>query len=159
VARFTAAGIDRDRITSILWNFGDGNTSTVFNPAHQYREPGQYQVTASATDTNGCAFSQVLGEKIAVEENVFVIVPTAFTPNGDVLNEEFRVFTRLVDKFDFRLYDRYGSIIFTTIDKDFRWDGTKEGTPLPEGVYTYVLEATLYNGKNIKDSGTITLIR
>jgi len=90
-----------------------------------------------------------------------VFIPNVFTPNGDNLNDFFEVTYVNVDELTVQIYDRWGQLLFTSNDKNFRWDGTLNGNQVPEGVYyyhmTYVLSGT--EGIEEQEKGSVTLIR
>ena len=87
-------------------------------------------------------------------------IPTAFTPNGDGLNDVFRVgnakFERLAD---FEIYDRWGQLIFKTNDKTKGWDGTFNGEPMDMGVYHYMIMISRPDNTYEQFKGDVTLIR
>lgn len=148
------------RISSWYWDFGDGTTSTVSNPVHQYEKPGLYTVTLKVVDENGCIREYTFPEYITVTENIRIHIPSAFTPNGDDLNEEFWISTQLIRSAEIAIYDRWGVELYTSSDMNFRWDGTdKNRNVLPEGVYTYKVNAIDYQGRLHVKAGTVTLIR
>jgi gliding motility-associated-like protein len=90
-------------------------------------------------------------------------VPTAFSPNGDGLNDVFQItIGKNVKAVDLRIYDRWGNEVFKATDSKFRWDGTYKGELMPIGTYFYVLNAWFDNGylnSNRMYKGEIALIR
>ena len=106
------------------------------------------------------------GTLIASNSNTVIIIknphlfhPSAFTPNGDNLNDTFRVFGQYIDKFEMNIFNRWGELIFTTWDLDNEWDGTYKGTPMPEGTYTFIAHITDLAGRTSKTSGSIVLLK
>ncbi|MDX1407656.1 MAG: gliding motility-associated C-terminal domain-containing protein, partial [Saprospiraceae bacterium] len=97
---------------------------------------GCYAVTAVDMHGNESAFSNI----VCVENCPFYELPNAFTPNGDGSNDEFVPFAyRFVDRVDFKVFNRWGQLVFQTSDPDINWDGTNlRGTDLSDGVYHYV---------------------
>ena len=87
-------------------------------------------------------------------------MPAAFTPNGDGLNDVFRVppqnKNRLVR---LTIYNRLGQLIFTTSEMGRGWDGYFNSHPSDNGVYIYFLKMTGITGKEITQKGTVVLIR
>ena len=88
-------------------------------------------------------------------------VPTAFTPNGDGLNDEFRIVNmknkRLVE---FSIFNRWGELVYFNATNPTRgWDGTFNGVPQDLGVYNYHIILAKPDGNNIDLKGTVTLIR
>jgi gliding motility-associated-like protein len=148
-------------IFSYLWDFGDGSTSTLANPVHQYTETGTYDVSLLITNWFGCTFTQNWPNYVEVTKNIRIFIPTAFTPNGEGTdeNETFHITTTLITQLHIDIFDRWGKVIFASDDLNFQWDGKLGGDPLPEGVYTYLIRATEWEGAKVTRSGTITLLR
>ncbi len=90
-----------------------------------------------------------------------VWIPSAFSPNGDGLNDDIGVEGYGFVRYDFRVFDRYGGLVFYSQDPGIRWDGRHIGTgePCPEGAYIYRFEGELSNGKRVEMQGIINLIR
>jgi gliding motility-associated-like protein len=144
-----------------LWDLGDGSSSTLPRPTHQYTEPGDYAVTVTVTDSNGCTNSAG-PVRARVTEKDYVQVPTAFSPNGSLENDALVVFPRLADDIRLWVYDRYGRVVYEGAGPGLRWDGTHQNggsNPCPEGVYPYRLTYRAYNGQQREQTGTVTLIR
>lgn len=118
--------------------------------------------TVFATDEMGCiGVDSVL---IAVNEicnKDIVFVPSAFTPNGDGANDFLYARFFGAQKLNyFRVFDRWGTLLFETEDPLIGWDGTnKEGKKLITGVYVYSLEALCFNGEKVIKSGNVTLLK
>ena len=125
---------------------------------HQYVEPGVKSVAVTAVDENGCISSEII--ELEVEETPAGGLPTAFSPNADGTNDLYVVDVSHMTEASFRVYSRMGTLVFEADTPTFSWDGTDpNGEPLPEGVYPYILEYLLYNGKSGTTSGTITILR
>ena len=160
IVEFTILQQLQGPIVSWAWDFGDGSTSGQMEPVHQYNEEGEYDISLTVIDDFGCETSYSLANAIRVTKHVAVYVPNAFTPNGDGLNDEFFVVPRLVTDLTIDIYDRWGKLIYRSDNPNFRWGGVDaDGQPLPEGVYTWVINAIEFNGERIKQNGTITLYR
>ncbi|MEM6629209.1 MAG: PKD domain-containing protein [Bacteroidota bacterium] len=144
-------------IESIFWDFGDGNTSTDTRPFHIYERDGQFEVSLSIVDAFGCAYE--FTQNLEITKPVTAFIPSAFSPNGDGINEEFFVSSQLLGRFLIQIFDRFGNEIFRSFDPEFSWDGTYKGDPVPEGVYAYRFRGIDVTGLLIEDEGTITLIR
>lgn len=87
--------------------------------------------------------------------------PTAFSPNGDQINDTFKIKGNLgtLASFEFYIYDRLAHEVFHSNDpKDF-WDGTLNGNPLPSGTYQYALKATNKQNEEIRKHGYMVLLR
>lgn len=89
-----------------------------------------------------------------------ILVPTAFSPNGDNNNDLFRVTAgKDIKTFKISVYDRWGNAMFQTSESGFGWDGTYKGKAVNQGIYAYILEIVYKNGSAELKSGNITLIR
>ncbi|MBB4601415.1 gliding motility-associated-like protein [Hymenobacter luteus] len=95
----------------------------------------------------------------AVARRVQVFVPTAFTPNGDGLNDVLELKGRYLDNFRFTIIDRNGQPVFKATSRTQTWDG-RIGTAAPvPGAYVWRFESTDQLGNRVVQSGTITLLR
>jgi len=230
-----------------FWDFGDGNTSTLANPRHQYIQSGSYTVFHRLITTSACKDtleeygqrpiivnpSPISGLEISplettifdpefdilitsenyntssiilpsgrkifnpdkelvyiaqdtgiqrfihVVENEFgctdttvfetyvqqpfrLYVPSAFTPNGDQMNDVFSYSILGTNNFQIRIVNRWGQIVFQSEDPSYFWNGRmqNEGELLPGGVYTYVIEVIQKEtGSGAVKRGTVSLIR
>ena len=120
--------------------------------------------TVTATTSHGCTASTTLQLQIECKaENL--LMPTAFTPNGDNLNDYFYPIARGLDLINkFTIYNRYGKIIFERNnfkpnEKLEGWDGYVNGKAQASGSFLYVLQAVCNMGNVINKTGTFTLIK
>lgn len=88
-----------------------------------------------------------------------VLVPSAFSPNGDGINDYLQVFGKGIKTIDMRVYNRWGELIYQTKDADMPWDGTYKGQKCSPGVYAYAVEVTFLDETSQKVSGNTTLVR
>jgi gliding motility-associated-like protein len=88
-----------------------------------------------------------------------IYVPNAFTPNKDGKNE--KVFVRGVNltRIDFKIYNRWGELVFETTNIDRGWDGTFREKEVDPAVFVYYLEAECLGGQTYIEKGNITVIR
>jgi gliding motility-associated-like protein len=97
---------------------------------------------------------------VYVDNGTEEFVPSAFTPNGDGLNDVFRPlklrFQKLVD---FRVFNRWGQLMYQTITPDAGWDGSFKGVPQDMGTYHYSIIIQRPDGKEKQINGTVNLIR
>lgn len=122
------------------WEFGDGNTSTSFEPTNLYPlDVRSYTITLIAESFEGCRDTSTL--IVTVPETLIFYVPNTFTPNGDEMNNYFTpIFTSGYDPQDYQLlvYNRWGELIFESLDAAVGWDGTyKNGGLVQVGTYTW----------------------
>ncbi|MEX0811017.1 MAG: gliding motility-associated C-terminal domain-containing protein [Chitinophagales bacterium] len=110
-------------------------------------------------DANGCTATASSSIKVIPDENS-VFIPTAFTPNGDNLNDILYVRSPRLSSLVFEVFDRWGKMVFRTTDVEQGWAGTyPNGKAVNEGVYMYVVEAEFDNGKSKVFKGNVTLLR
>jgi gliding motility-associated-like protein len=89
-----------------------------------------------------------------------IYFPSAFSPNGDHLNDILTVPLLNKNKLHrLTIYNRWGQIVFSTTDPDNGWNGTMNGLPQPAGVYIYYLEMDGLAGQRFDQKGTVMLIR
>ena len=98
-------------------------------------------------------------DTINIANNCGVIVPNAFTPNGDGLNDVFMPILNGVNDFELRIFNRYGEIIFMTTDPDTGWDGSYMGKAEEIGTYVYVIKSQTISGDPEIYKGNLTLLR
>ena len=108
---------------------------------------------------NGCPAEASV--KVAMYPYGTVDVPTAFSPNGvgPSQNEEIKVMGSAIQDLTFRIYNRYGELVFETTDQDRGWDGTYKGKKQEQEVYVYYLKAIFVDGEIVEKKGNITLLR
>lgn len=149
--------------TSWNWNFGNGVTSTLQSPpAQNYPDRGRQVVyTARLSARNNFNCSDTAYKLITVLQSCYIAVPSAFTPNGDGLNDYLYPLNAFkADHMTFRVFNRYGQVLFQTADWTKKWDGRYNGTPQPSGTYVWMLEYTDRDtGKKVSLKGTVVLIR
>lgn len=124
--------------------------------------PGVYSVTMSTPA--GCT---VTGQVEVIEDcQPQVFIPNAFRPNSSIPdNQVFQVFNKEEidpDGFQVFIFNRWGELIFQSPDKNFKWDGTFKGEPVPTGSYAYVIRYTGIfdpNEEVVEKRGGVMVIR
>jgi len=139
------------------WDLYGGDQSTSLDTMKQYPEPGSYPIWLWAYNANGCADSIV--KYVDIKVRPWILVPSAFTPNGDGLNDVFEVQYKYITSFDMLLYNRWGEIVYRTQDVNFKWDATYLGKEVISGPYVYVIFARSYYGHAISLKGDVNVIR
>ena len=141
-----------------LWTPSSGlNNPTIFNPIAQAQDNIDYVVKVS--NAQGCF------DLDTVRVRVFLIdpdllVPTAFSPNGDGVNETFYPILIGMKSLDaFRVYNRWGQLVYSTTQTETGWNGTFGGMPQGIGTFVWYAAGTNYLGKKIEKKGTVVLIR
>lgn len=145
------------------WNFGNGMTSTLQQPRPvTYPLTGtetNYTVTLTVSNAAGCRAS--VSKPVQVLSSCLIAVPTGFTPNGDGLNDYFYPLNAFkADNLHFRVYNRWGQVVFESRDWTKKWDGRINGLLQPTGVYVWMLEYIHRDTRQkVSQKGTTTLIR
>ena len=86
-------------------------------------------------------------------------IPTAFTPNGDQLNDQFKVVGMHIKEIEIEIYNRWGEMIFHTNNINDGWDGTFKGADAMQDSYVFKVRATAENGETFLKSGVVSLVR
>jgi gliding motility-associated-like protein len=115
------------------------------------------QYLVRITPAQGCQVIDTVRVKVGTENKVFV--PTAFTPNGNNVNDRLRPLSNLISIDYFRVYNRWGNLMFETKEVGAGWDGRYKGVSQPSDTYTWVLSGKTTNGEPVKQSGKTLLIR
>lgn len=132
-----------------LWSDGSSGAQLAVT------QGGTYAVTIS--DEFACEY---MGATEVTEQcNSFVQVPTAFSPNGDNLNDVFLPRAEFVNDYVFRIFDRWGNQVYETTNPEEGWDGLTDFEPLPLGVYVWVITYTNEEEDSELLKGNVTLIR
>jgi len=89
-----------------------------------------------------------------------IVIPNAFTPNGDGLNDTFIPKLRAVSTFQMEIFNTWGEKLFITNSLESKgWDGTHNGQLAPAGNFLYQITYTTLDGQSVNRTGGITLIR
>ena len=142
------------------WLFGDGTSATKLTldtVIHQYNKTDTFQACLIAVNRAGCA--DTVCHPVAVLINPLLDVPNAFTPGRFGVNGIVKVVGFGISHMVFRIYNRWGQMVFQSNDPYIGWDGTYKGTLQPMDVYAYTLEAEFSDGTHASKKGDITLIR
>ena len=86
-------------------------------------------------------------------------LPSAFTPNGDGVNDLFFVRGFGITKMTLRVFNRQGLMVFESRSQSIGWDGTYKGIPQPMDAYAWTLDVEYFTGEKFKKKGDVTLIR
>ncbi|MDP3461225.1 MAG: choice-of-anchor L domain-containing protein [Bacteroidales bacterium] len=141
---------------SYEWDFGDGTTSTEAQPVHIYTETGTYEVVLLTTTANGCVDSVM--KTVDIFPDYAVFPANAFSPNGDGLNDVFEVKTIAVAKYNIKIYNRWGQVIFESDDVEKHWDGKVKGELVPAGSYIYHVTITNMVDETTEKRGTVNVL-
>lgn len=142
---------------ALLQTFNAGSSTTLLDNADDpFNQVYVYIVKAVANDAG---LSQAVSNAIRIIKEPNLFHPTAFTPNGDNLNDVFKVFGQYVVDFELRIFNRWGELMYTTNDLDQGWDGTFKGSKMPEGTYVFVAKITDIAGRTFDRSGSVLLLK
>lgn len=154
VVDYTDASTDA---VSWNWDFGDGASSTVQNPSHQYTLPGTYTVCLKVENANGC--EDTVCYPIEVIAFSVLDAPNAFTPNGDGVNDTYVAPSYGLTSYELEIYNRWGELVFQTNSPAVQWDGYFNDKEQEMGTYVFIMRGTGEDGQNFYKQGNITLVR
>lgn len=144
--------------TSFIWDFGDGTGSDKRDPdPKSYKKTGTYKVCLQALNSVGC--SDTICQNVSADVFPLADVPTGFSPNGDGQNEILYVRGYGIETLDFRVYNRWGELVFETSEQAIGWDGTYNNAEQPAEAYAYVLNVIFVDGVTFNKTGNVTLLR
>lgn len=150
-------------IVSYEWLFGDGTTNSLaVPPPKQYPDlPQDRNYLAQLIVSNGPGCFDTASQIIRAVANCYIAVPSAFTPNGDGINDYlYPLNAYKAANLEFRVYNRYGQLVFQTTDWLIRWDGSVGGQPQAVGTYVWTLRyLNTETGEKVSQKGTSVLIR
>jgi gliding motility-associated-like protein len=110
------------------------------------------------TNKNTCLTTDTM--QLLVLKKPGYYLPTAFTPNGDGLNDDVQPYLiGMKGLKSFSVFNRWGNLVFYTTTYNKKWDGKSQGVDQTAGVYVWILEFYDSNNKKVTEKGTITLIR
>jgi gliding motility-associated-like protein len=121
---------------------------------------GARKITAKLVSASGCtsAASNAITTEILCQTGV--MMPELFTPNDDGINDVIKPIPLGVKTFRcFKVYDRWGALVFETTDRTKGWDGNYKGKRQPNDSYIWIVEGVDYKGNTIKKTGVFTLVR
>lgn len=152
---------DQSKLSSEIWWYLNGDTlSTEPTFVHEFIDTGKYEVSLVAISKDGCV--DTISKELHHVTEQTIYLPSSFTPNGDGLNDIFKVEGELISKkdFDFIIYDRWGKILFRSTNPDYGWNGryTPQSEFVPIGSYPYTIRYRDRFGELhiIQDQVTIT---
>lgn len=143
-----------------VWIFGDGDTTVKTVPdtvIHQYNKTDTFRACLIVTNESGCM--DTVCHDVPALINPLLDVPNAFTPGRFGQNGIVKVVGFGIQRMIWRIYNRWGQMVFQSNDKNIGWDGTYRGQLQPMDVYGYTLEVEYSDGSHATKKGDITLIR
>ncbi|MEM9855924.1 MAG: gliding motility-associated C-terminal domain-containing protein [Bacteroidota bacterium] len=120
----------------------------------QSESPTYRIVAISASDST----VQSVSNEIALHLPLRIYLPSAFSPNGDGLNDTFGPVGEGIDQFKLTVYNRWGEVVFHSQDIAEKWDGRHKGTPVPFGSYNYEVFAMGKEIGQVRKAGSVTVV-
>ena len=142
------------------WLFGDGSSEVKTAPdtvVHQYIRSDTFQVCLLVTNAEGC--TDTVCHPVQAVVHPLLDVPNAFTPGRFGTNAIVKVVGFGIVHMTWRIYNRWGQVVFQSENPYDGWDGYYRGQIQPMDVYAYTLEAEFSDGTHATKKGDITLIR
>jgi gliding motility-associated-like protein len=141
------------------WTPGDKlNFTNISNPRGDYPDTGVYIYNVHIKSDKGCEGDDKI--KVTVVNQASLFLPTAFTPNGDGMNDFFKMLCVGYAKINFfRVFNRFGQQVYHTTTIGRGWDGKMNGRDADMGTYFWVLSVVDRFGKDEVLKGDITLLR
>lgn len=136
------------------------SATDIANPVGVYStEDERIRYTVLVYNEQNCVDSASVTVRVfKTEPQIFV--PTGFTPNGDGQNDVVRPIAVGMTRIEyFRIYNRWGQLVFSTTINGKGWDGRINGKEQGTGVYVWIVKGTDFTGKVVSAKGTVTLIR
>ena len=139
------------------WIFGDGarDTSNI-DVSHLYLDVGDFSPCLKV-ENEGCRDSTCLD--LFIDFIPLIGVPNAFSPNGDNVNDVIRVEGVGIVNLSFRIYNRWGELVYEGFDQNEGWDGNYKSVAQELEVYTYVVNAIFIDESQQVLKGNITIVR
>jgi gliding motility-associated-like protein len=145
--------------TTSHWDFGDGETAEVKTAVHRFSDLTRDSLPISLTTANdlGCSNDTLFYIPVS---RFALWVPNIFTPRLES-NSTFKpITTNTLEDYEFYIFDRGGTMIFSTTDQAQGWDGTYNGVECKQGSYVYLVKYRRPGIKRVKEkTGTITLVK
>ena len=126
------------------------------------------QVTSSIRiDRPGLYWLQVMRNKCSFRDSIYLspceevkyYIPNAFSPNGDVFNDVFKIEGEKIKWIEFTVFNTWGELIFNSNAEYAIWDGQYKGLTCPQGVYFFQAIIKGWNGQVVNEKGHFTLLR
>jgi PKD repeat protein len=152
------------------WDFGDGNSSELFEPLYSYNKQGKYNVRLVAYSEFGCSDSLIIYNAFSAS-GYYIRFPNAFIPNpngpsggyytlkSDESSQVFHPVFSGVSDYQLRIFNRRGILIFESSDINIGWDGYHKGQLSDPGVYIWKISGNFMNGETFTKMGDVTLLR
>lgn len=148
-----------DEDVKYWWYLGDELVADTNFVSLHFPDIQDYYLRLEIEDKNLCRADASLGIKAAAR-NEQLLVPNAFSPNGDGVNDYFAILHGAFEEFDCMIFDRWGGLIYKTTDPDFEWDGRKFGKgPILSGEFALSIRYKFPGGEKKQYKSLIYLLK
>ncbi len=155
---------------TVIWNFGDGQTSSANNPIHYYQSEGEYQISLVALTQDMCSDTAFADRNVKAKAQGKIDFPNAFKPSNsgpgdgsypipDTENIVFHPVFKGVIEYELSIYNRWGELIFVSKDINKGWDGYYKGKLCKQDVYVWKVKGRYIGGLQFVFAGDVTLLR
>jgi gliding motility-associated-like protein len=156
-----------DPAGSVKWNNSNPSIGLAFSgtgtiPSFRAKNTTDSALSAIITTVpfmNGCAGVSQSYKITVLPLAKEVFVPNIFSPNGDGKNDQLFIYGNYIASVNMQIFNQWGQRLTTLTGTHEGWDGKYKGSGQPVGVYLYVLNAVLKDGRKVRIKGSITLIR
>lgn len=142
-----------------LWTPSTGlNADNIADPVtDNFTQTQDYLIQIIKTNANCVTYDTLLVKAFGVKG---LLVPTAFSPNNDGRNDKLTITLINIQHLNyFKIYNRWGQVVFQTANSNIGWDGNYQGVPQGVGNYIWAAEGIDENGKTVDDHGSVMIIR
>ena len=136
-------------------------TSKLRDPSFLINSLGRYTVRLVGMNSQGCIDTLIKPDYIGTLGQGYVYVPNSFSPNGNSKNDGFMpsLYNVMERNYTFRVFNRWGEMVFETHDINAQWDGKLKGETCEQDVYIWTVNGEYYNNDLFAFRGTVTLLR
>ncbi|OYU95940.1 MAG: hypothetical protein CFE21_05870 [Bacteroidetes bacterium B1(2017)] len=134
---------------------------TLENTSHTFSSEGIYSVRLYVENTYGCSDQKEKLNIVTVTSGGRILVPNAFTPDANTVNDGFKplISGEVKNDYVFRVFNRWGQLLFETNNPSEYWSGNYSGEPCQADVYVYTVEGSFTDGNKFASSGNVSLLR
>ena len=145
--------------TNVSWDFGDGSPIiNTLNPEHTYDQVGTFTVTLTVEYDYGCTYQ--ITQDINVTKGYLLVIPNAFSPNEDGINDVVRPSFRGFTTIRMLVYDTWGTLVYEEEGTSLEgWNGFINEKPAENGNYIMYVNGITFFGQEIKKSTSITILK
>ena len=127
------------------------SSDTIFDPSYN-----RYRVVSFKNLNNEI---KSVSNTISVERPYTLYIPNAFSPDGDGINDYFKIWGQGISDFEIEIYNRWGQMVFKSNNIEEQWDGKFNDKISPSGTYVFRVKSKNLNNEEYLESGTVSLVR